>query len=98
MDSGRGGQRSLPAGGLAGDSPDRKRILCGRAREVRRLLQTAATVVGGYDGRYNYEWMNLHTGKTYYRVNLILHEQNTNSYMLSLHRIIIIQYCNSKVI
>ena len=30
--------------------PDGQWLLCGRAREVRRLLQTAVTVVGGYDG------------------------------------------------
>ena len=53
VDVGRGGQRPLPATALAGDSPDGRGLLCGRAREVRGMLQTAVTVVGRYDGRYN---------------------------------------------
>ena len=53
VDVGHGGQRPLPATALAGDSPDWRGLLCGRAREVRRMLQTAITVVGRYDGRYN---------------------------------------------
>ena len=55
VDAGCCGQMPLSASALAGDSPNVQWLLCGRVREVQRLLQTAVTVVGGYDGRYNYE-------------------------------------------
>ena len=66
---GRGGQRPSPATTLGDNSCDGWGLLCGRAREVRQMLQKAVTVIGRYDGRYND--------------------------MLSLHRIIAIQCCNS---
>ena len=52
VDVGRG-QRPLPATTLAGNSPDKRRLLCGRAREIRRMLQTVVTVVSRYDMPYN---------------------------------------------
>ena len=53
VDVGHDRQRPLPATALTGNSPDGRGLSCGRARESRRMLQTAVTVVGRYDGPYN---------------------------------------------